>query len=784
MKNKIMRVRETRPLLTVIIPFRADPKLPYLMARLEDQCSSFKRRDDVEFMVVDSGSPIEYRDPCHIICKRHGIRYLYHDSEGSVFSIGAARDYGASFAEGRAITFLDVDLRVAADFWDRLLILMKSYGISKYKKRFLAIPCLYLTADGTEEFEASDPNVRALDFYLRWMHGDSGAVQNLAPCSSVMIVDRLHYLSVGGHRPEFRGHGYEDFELYHRLSSELGQIPRPDDYYHDSKSWDIATYRGFRSQFSLFGRPALLANLMVFHLWHPRPKSSSFYGRMAENREIWLDFFKDFDKTRFHPEPIIDSSALSKKVLFFGKQNTNAARVLKDVIPLLGQLMYMSEYDLIDQDGLVDEVAFKKLIEGHGIGSVLFANPYGNPARLQAYEWCRRNDFPYLVFERGAFPDSWFLDPRGFNADSESYRRELWDMALTEHESESIKAYVERLLTDAPALESQGSRLGGEGLGSRLGIGGKKVLFVPLQRPSDTVIQHLRGNLPSYDAFIEFIDEAAGLLKRAGWVVLCKKHPLETEAPELKNALYVPNETNFLDLLELSDRVALINSGIGLYAMAMGKPCYIFGKAFYSIPGVNREIASLDVDGFFSDVTLESSVNMGLAYRFLYYLVFKFYSFGVPRTALRKERDGSMRNLTVALDFYKLRVPGVKEISYDWDHYPMISTSAPIFERYQLFLHEKRRKISKAAPVSIAHTPASKIAPSAVSKIENKDRAIAISKAVIVNRKTNLSERERRAAKLAKLRRDPHAFFRDSRIAALRPLKIFWRNKQAATIVK
>ncbi|WP_230471562.1 hypothetical protein, partial [Kingella kingae] len=57
---------------------------------------------------------------------------------------------------GRQVS-LDVDLRVAPDFWDRLFNLMQAWGISKCKKSFLGVPCGGLTQEGTTKFIAAEP---------------------------------------------------------------------------------------------------------------------------------------------------------------------------------------------------------------------------------------------------------------------------------------------------------------------------------------------------------------------------------------------------------------------------------------------------------------------------------------------------------------------------------------------------------------------------------------------------------------------------------------------------
>lgn len=733
--------------LSVIVPFRADPNSPYLLPRLAEQCQSFPRYDAIEFIVVDSGSAPESRKVCEDVCMRHGVSYLYHESESQTFSIGAARDFGVCHAKGRAITFLDVDLRVADDFWDRLLQLMASFGISKHKKRFFAVPCLYLTQEGTEEFIASDTRTRVLDFYLRWLDGDNQAVQTMAPCSSVMVVDRLHYLSVGGHRPEFRGHGYEDFELYHRLIGEEGVLPRAVDYYHDAKTWDTATYRGFRAQFSVLGRHALMANLFVVHLWHPRPKTSSFYGNMSANRTIWLDFFKEFDNTKEHPDPLVASEAQYKKVLFFGKPRTSAARCLRDITPLLGTVLYVSEYDFMDDEGQMVEADFASLIQQHGIEAIVFPNPYGNSARLKIYHWCRRTRLPYLCFERGALADSWFFDANGFNADSASYYMPNWRHQLTPMQRDETIQYIRQSLAGASTLEKQGARVTGVGLAARLNTGGKRMLFVPLQRPSDTVIRYFAGELESYEAFLLFIDQAALELKRQGWVVLCKKHPLETESLPLQYAQYVPDDTHFIDLLELADAVALINSGVGVYAMMAGKPCYIFGEAFYAFEGLNQLASAADPKAFCRQLSDPFTVDMEDVYRFIHFLKNRFYSFGVSRNKMRKESDGSLRNITTGIDFYETRIPGRPPVVYAPQGRPQLASAAPLFERFRLDLVQ--RKLAKlAAPASVKPSPP--VVKDPISK---------------------------RAAKWRKFRCDPHAFFRDAKQPALRALRfLFLRN--------
>ena len=267
----------------------------------------------------------------------------------------------------------------------------------------------------------------------------------------------------------------------------------------------------------------------------------------------------------------------------------------------------------------------------------------------------QKNCFPFYCYDRGALPDSWFFDPHGFNVDSISYDTQFWDKPLDESSLQKVQDYIQHCITGAPTLEKQDGRIGADALAQKLQLGGKKVLFVPMQRPSDTVIKHMAGNIRSFSKFVDVIDKLAANLKSKGWVVLCKKHPLETEVPILKHAQYVPQDTNFLDLLELADRVALINSGVGVYTMMMQKPCYIFGDAFYAIPEVNQSIKYLD---FESDSDIEQvaqqilagfEVNTEKMYRFVHYLTQTFYSFGTPKIIQRKEKMAACEPLQQGL---------------------------------------------------------------------------------------------------------------------------------------
>lgn len=776
------------PKLSVIIPFRNDHEIKHLIPRLTITCREAANVTDIEFIVADSGSDARSATQIKSICAENGIKYVYYATEGQVFSIGEARDFGVTHASGEVVTFIDIDFRFPTDFWGRLLSFIRSFGLPDNKKSFFVVPLLYLTQDGTTDFENSTGDDRFSSILLKWLHGDTDTVQNMAPCSSIIVVNRLHYLSIGGHRKEFRGHGYEDFELVHRLLDEDRTIQRAENYYKDNKAWDASTYNGFRSQFALLGRPAMLFNLFGVHLWHPRPKAAGFYnsGAMKANRDAWMGYFQDYDKNKEHPDPLACQISGTEKNLFLGEPRTNNSRIFREIFPLLGSIHYASDASFIDDDGNVSSDFLQKTIAQLGITRIVFPNPYGNKNRLAIYRWCKENGYKILVFDRGALPFSWFFDPNGFNADSSSYARENWDIELSDDARRETRDRINYYLYHADALEHQGERIGAAALATKLKTGGKKVLFVPLQRPSDSVIKHFAGGEEGYKQFIETVDQAAKRLKRYGWVVLVKRHPLETESPKFEHAQYVHENTHFIDLLELSDAVALINSGVGLYAMMAGKPCYTFGDTFYSIEDVNVSIDNYDTDVFCDQLMAGFSVNSDSVTKFLHFLNNRFYSFGIPATEKKRQPDGSYLNLTRYIDFKQIRLPSLAPIIFNWQIPSTIPLHAPLFERYRLDIYQRKEAAAKAAKIvekAIAKPAVKKEEPKQKEEskplplISNPPHANNMLPAPITTQLPVLvSEVDVKKAKIEKLKRSPRQFFNDSKSPVIRPLRHFFKG--------
>ena len=324
-----------------------------------------------------------------------------------------------------------------------------------------------------------------------------------------------------------------------------------------------------------------------------------------------------------------------------------AYTALSDIYIHFDNKFFIGENKIINVEDLMEYINL------NNINYVVIQNPYINEKRLEIYRFLKEKDIKILISDRGALPNSWFFDPNGFNAGSESYLSDIWDIELSEENKKKVKSYIELEVSSDISLENQGKRIGAVKLREQLNIdSNKKILFVPLQRPSDTVIKYFSGNVTSMEDFLENILLVQKSLKDK-WQILVKKHPLEVEKLYEDKLFYVDDNTHFKDLIELSDAVTLINSGVGVISMMYQKPLFYFGKVFYSHDSINKEVKNSNELIEYLQKPLYK-VDMKKVNRFISYLINDFYSFGNFLTEQRNIQDGTQRTITKKIDFYQI----------------------------------------------------------------------------------------------------------------------------------
>lgn len=349
----------------------------------------------------------------------------------------------------------------------------------------------------------------------------------------------------------------------------------------------------------------------------------------------------------------VSSTTKGISILALGRAQSAAFSSIAHTLRSVGKISYRDEHTFRRPADCIE------FIRASAYDAVILPNPYGNLQRLSIYQLLRQARMPVVVFDRGGLPRSWFFDV-GFNADSPSYLPRQWDRPIDIRERAWVRDYIKRVHSELAPLEAQGQRIGANCLRQKLAIGDRKVLFVPLQRPTDTTVRYFCSpmrDLIEFEGLVSGVEELTRTTLR-DWVVVAKKHPLETSRPPLP-VRFVDDDAHINDLIELADALLVLNSGTGLLSLCWDKPVLIAGSAYYAHPRLNRPVASASE---IKDALLEPlPVDGETRDRFIHHLTSSVYSFGTFRTELAKQPGGGFRNITHHIDFDVVRFPVIKK---------------------------------------------------------------------------------------------------------------------------
>lgn len=655
------------PSLTVIISLRLTRQRRDLLDRLDYYKFDTELPEQVDFIVVDDGSPDEYfkeilrKHSDNMTVLRTGAKN-YQD-----FSLARARNYGAQRAKGRFVMFMDADLIPYPGFFKDVLRELKLTEMTRHVDRFLMFPVIYLTDKGYEEMRQLSADCWKQYSINAMLSDDKTLIEKFSSGTSVIALDRHYYLSRGGQDEDFEGWGYEDYEFATRLIRRNRKFPLPDNWLSMAGNFmTIRQYEGWKAAYRLYGDWMAAKGIYLLHA--PHPIESTYHRRKDQNLRYLQQKMKDDQRSPQEPDPLPSLDAGHSLLL-----RKNPFCFDREFAPFLGRISHATEKDF------ATTTEFSIYLAKNNVTQVIFGNPYANDQLLSLYQWCRQNSFPIRVCERGALPDAVYHDPNGFLNDSSSYFPEKWDFPLNDEQRDEIASYISALREGGLTLEKQAPREDLAELKKKLGIKRKqKVLVVPFQQPNDTVVRYFSGGAGSGEGFRKRIAELVVDLGDS-WKVVYKKHPVEDELAPIAGAS-AAHEANIYDLLEIADAVAVINSGVGLYAMMFGKPLYVFGNSWYGYEGLCRPIRADEDAAEVIRRGFELDYERVLA--FAYYLRFKFYSFGKMQARKVRYEDGSPITATTAISYYELR--GWSEqtrcLPAQWKPIP---TSSPMFDRYR-----------------------------------------------------------------------------------------------------
>lgn len=661
------------PLITAIIPVRlSNDRLydePERIVRIVS-----KMPESYTPLIVDYGTPDERKDELAAVAEKNGVKLVRVETGREPFSIGHARDIGTQHATTPLVVYHDIDFLLSTEGYKRVVAEARLRGMFDNAYAFFAIPGAYLTEDFTQRYLSlhaeGDGEFADMLVHDGIMRHDKAVYEHHTYAISAIVANRLHLLAIGGHDRSFTGHGAEDFELMHRLTSFFNRGPRTREYYKNTKSNSIRAYEGFRAYYALYGIDVFQRGTIISHLWHPRRKDVGYVG--TNNQVRVSKAMRDYDRGATVLQPLEDLTS-SENTLVLVKPRTSPALSLRHAFPAFGRYSCIPEENFTDANALVD------FVRQEGFTRVFFLNPYGNEHRLSLYRAVKDAGIRYVAYDRGAYNDSWFFDTKGFLGESESYSRQRWDAPLSDGDRERTLEWIDRLRLNDETLEKNGAPVGADHLRQSLQVGDRKVIFVALQRPSDTATIYFSGQCESAAGFNSWVSAMASAVDPRRYVVVAKKHPLETERPQIENLIFAPDDAHIRDLIDLSDKVVVINSGTGLIAATLGKPVICCGKAFYDHEGFTHTATSSGhlIDLAEQDLSTETEIRL----RFVKYLISDFYSFGKTEYIEKTKADGSLRRISRKTIFSEIRGLTAEPI-YLGERPEGVSIDAPLFYSY------------------------------------------------------------------------------------------------------
>jgi predicted glycosyltransferase involved in capsule biosynthesis len=740
---------------SVIIPYRYCEGREDAFNRISNIVKNIHAEVDVQILVVDSGSPKVKSNELRKYCLLNNVSYAYVDTRKEMFSAGKARDIGVVLSGSEYVFYQDIDLLSYPGFYSDLL--EEAGSLSSDPARVSVYPCFYLNREESQLFLEADRKGIREEYFNKYLLKDR-ALDNVAVWSSANLINRRHLLGIGGHDPEFFGHGFEDFELFNRLAFFDNRYVRPNDYYVDYRNWSPVEYKGFRSYFRNYGAENLSKQKFMVHIFHETVNfKQSYVSKNKDNKSLLSKKMRDFDLFHRNPQALPD---IRKGVsAYVGKQGGAFERSVNYAFPDFGIIKYVSEEDFIDGE------EFFKYITKIGCERVIMSNPYGNESRLAIYKSLKDKLFPVVVSDRGALSNSFFFDS-GFNFDSDTYKPQLWDEPLSEDETNFVESYIEEEVLSDISLEEQPGRKSDSEILKFLDIStDKKILFVPFQRPKDTVVKYFASKTSGINGFVDEINAIASKIGKE-WVVVCKVHPLEEEIliNESDNVRVIANDAHFKDLLRISDAVALINSGVGVYALMFGKPVFVFGSAFYNHPGLCQDVRG--ADELLDKLEKCTKPDEEKVFRFIHHLVNRVYSFGRIYSEKKKDFSGNNHRVTRYVDFSSVRINSLVVCEKEVRDTPVYPMKSPVYDRYRFWIDNVKNTVTK-------------------SKNANKSEAAMQPKSSNRSDKNAKADQAERAIKKRlKLKRDPYLYFYDAKNPASRYIRFFFKDNAFGRINK
>lgn len=206
---------------------------------------------------------------------------------------------------------------------------------------------------------------------------------------------------------------------------------------------------------------------------------------------------------------------------------------------------------------------------------------------LSADRMCRlaaqEQGIPMAVTERGYFPDTFFLD-RAYNERSSIASPKACEAAIDSVQLERSDEFLHRFRSNRRSVRAQAAAMSPEQVKKHLGLAPcTRLLLCAGQLETYLAATEACPGFGSISAILAALDGA--IANRPDAAVLYKPHPDEAQIDlsQYRNVRRV-TDIHIHSLIEAADAVVVVNSYVGIEALALGRPVIYCGHTFVNSP--------------------------------------------------------------------------------------------------------------------------------------------------------------------------------------------------------
>ncbi len=638
--------------------------------------------DIVNFIIVDDGTDDKYKKEIIDVSLKLKIDYLRIDSQHVDFSLSRARNMGVMYSESKFCMFEDIDFIGYNTFYNDIINEIKIQNMEYDNRHFINIPIIFLTKYGTRYYLSQDNSVNKNIIIQKLIENDENIIDFYQPALSCLVVHRNYFLTQGGFNERFSGWGCEDLEFFARALSVSRYFIKPK-LFNKLINTPILhlqhKYEGFRTMLRLYGEVMSRKGIYAVHAYHDVDTAWRNKKLHQNNVSLLKSTLNNIRENRKKIKPLTDPST-GRCIMF----NSGCFAYNRALLPFFG------DTDVIAIDKFSTTEEFFEHFKKNNYAKIIFTNPFKDKKIKDIYYKAKKDGIKFYVVERGALPDSMYIDSTGFCCDSKMYNPIYWDHNLSAQDRSNTLNYINNYITNPRYLENQSQQIGKDNLRYKLGLSkNTKIIFVPLQSRSDVTVNMFCGNIKSFDNFITLVNEVAKKLPH-NYRMLVKKHPLSLANENISNIISVDNY-NIDDLIDISDYILLMNSGAGVLGILKNKKVICTSQAFYNHHGIcisassSNDILKIIDNGFNPDSEKQL--------RFISYLINNFYSFGKMKTKISKYTKNSNMSITKTLIYYKVSID--LDIKFSFDDFRMpIESKSFIYDIYRNTITQAKKEKS------------------------------------------------------------------------------------------